>query len=115
MQASPNPKVPTNIPRRALGVALCFAPLVALLASLTVGIAHSQDSRFAGVGFMIAAAVIALLNLTVRGSVVPILGTILLLIGVGYGFGTPGSALTGIAVFVLDTGGSGWLVLGTWA
>jgi hypothetical protein len=114
MQASANPKTPANIPRRALGLTLCFAPLAALLASLVVGITHPQNSRFAGAGFMIAAAVIALLNAVTRSSVIPILGTILLSIGVLDGFGATGSALIGLAVFALDTGGSGWFVLSTW-
>ena len=114
MHANVKRKTPTNIPRRAIGVALCFAPLAALLASLAVGITHPQTSRFAGVGFMIAAAVIALLNAILRGSGVPILGTILLSIGVLDGFGATGSAVIGLATFVLDTGGSGWFVLSTW-
>jgi hypothetical protein len=114
MQASVEPKTPTNIPRRAIGVALCFAPLAALLASLAVGITHPQTSRFAGAGFMIAAAVIALVNATLRGSGVPILGTLLLCMGVLDGFGATGSGVIGLAAFVLDTGGSGWFVLSTW-
>ena len=110
--ATPNPR--TNIPRRAFGVALCFAPMAAVIASLAVGITPPQASRFAGAGFMIAAAVIALLNVVTRGSVIPILGTVLLCIGVLDGFGATGTALIGLAVFVLDTGGSGWFVLSTW-
>jgi len=85
-----------------------------LLASLVVGITHPLASRFAGTGFMIPAAVIALLNLVTRGSVIPILGTVLVCIGVLDGFGATGTALIGLAVFVLDTGGSGWFVLSTW-
>jgi hypothetical protein len=114
MQASAAPKSRINIPRRALGIALCFAPMAALLASLAVGIAHPQGSRFTGGGFMIAAAVIALLNVVTRGSVIPILGTVLLCFGVLDGFGATGTAILGLAVFVLDTGGSGWFVVSTW-
>jgi len=114
MQGSATPETATNIPRRALGVALCFAPMAALLVSLVVGIAHPQASRFTGVGCMIAAGVIALLNVVTKGSVIPILGTVLLCIGVLVGFGATGTALIGLAVFVLDTGGSGWFLLSTW-
>jgi len=114
MQADASTKPPLNIPRRAFDVALCFAPLVALLASLPVGIAHPGNPRFSGVGFMIAAAVIALLNAFLTGSGIPILGTILLTEGVADGFGASGSALIGLGAFLVDPGGSGWFVVSTW-
>jgi hypothetical protein len=61
MIADQQPK-PTNYPRRVLGVALAFSPLVLLLVSLIVGAVWSQQSNFAAVGFMIAAAVFAIFN-----------------------------------------------------
>lgn len=45
---------------------------------------------------------------------VPLVGTLLLCCGTLMGFGAVGSASVGIAAFVWDTGGSGWLVVATW-
>ena len=45
---------------------------------------------------------------------VPIVGSILVVLGALFGFGAVGTALIGIIVFLLDTGGSGWFVIATW-
>ena len=124
---------PTNYARRAFGASLAFSPLLLLLASLVVGIIRSQQPSFAAVGFMIGAAAFAILNFHLsfirprlylfrHGSMdgyrfvsgLPIVGTVLAILGAFFGFGAIGSAIIGIAAFALDTGGSGWFVVATW-
>jgi hypothetical protein len=116
-----------------LGVVLALSPLALLLASVAVGIARSQQEYFAGVGFMIAAFIVAALNFYLsfirprvfssrHGSMdgyrhvsgFPMIGTLLLTIGALLGFGAIGSALFGVAAFALDTGGSAWFLISTW-
>lgn len=123
----------TNYARRSFGVVLALLPLALLCASIVVGITRTQQSHFAAVGVMIAAAVVAAINFYLsfirprlfslrRGSMdgyrhvsgIPIIGTLLLSIGALFGFGSIGSALIGIGAFALDTGGSLWFVIATW-
>lgn len=123
----------TNLTRRAFGVMLAFSPLALSIASLAIGIIKGQQSSFAGVGFVIGAAVMAAHNFYLSfvrpylfrircGSMdgfrfvsgVPIVGSILVVLGALFGFGAVGTALIGIIVFLLDTGGSGWIVIATW-
>jgi hypothetical protein len=101
--------------------------------SLIVGLTRSRQTTFAGVGFMIGAAAVAVLNFHLsfirprlffvrRGSMdgyrfisgLPMVGTVLVVLGTFVGFGAVDSALIGIAAFALDTGGSGWFVIATW-
>jgi hypothetical protein len=123
----------TNFNRRTFGVIVAFLPLALLIASLASGIIKGQQPMFRGVGFMIGAAALASLNCYLsfvrpywfrlrHGSLegfrnvsgIPIIGTVLGFVGTVFGFGAIGSALIGIAAFVLDTGGSGWFVIATW-
>lgn len=121
-------KIPVNVARRAIGLTLCFAPLLALLGSLAAGVIHPEYPRFSGAGFMVGALFFALLNLhisfgrpipfaprsTRNVSVVPLIGTVLICIGLLVGFGAIGTAIMGIVAFVLDTGSTGWFVICTW-
>ncbi len=112
---------------------MAFSPLLLLLASLIAGIIRSQHSSFAAVGFMIGAATFAILNFHLsfirprlyffrHGSMdgyrfvsgLPIVGTVLAILGAFFGFGAIGSAIIGIVAFALDTGGAGWFVIATW-
>ena len=99
-----------NFTRRAFGTILAFLPLALLISSLAIGIIKGQQSNFAGVGFMIGAAVIAALNCYLsfvrpylfhvrHGSMegyrnvsgIPIIGTVLVFLGIVFGFGAIGS------------------------
>ncbi|HEY1110550.1 MAG TPA: hypothetical protein VGE76_18005 [Opitutaceae bacterium] len=123
----------TNWLRRLVGIFIGFTPLALLTVSLIVGIARDTDVFFDGMGFIGAAALIAGCNTflsfvrpaifrrrhgTMDGyrnvSGIPLIGTLLLCVGTLTGFGAVGSAAIGIAAFVLDTGGAGWLVIATW-
>lgn len=117
--------------RRVLGLAVCLSPLLLLVASLTYGLAGSAD-RDAGLGWMLAAASLGMVNFYLswlrptiyrlrHGSYdfyrhvsgIPIVGTILVVVGGLVGFGGVVSAFVGIAVMLIDTGGSFWLLLAT--
>jgi len=133
---SANQHLPTNVLRRALGIALAFSPVAVLLTSIVFGVTQSHRSRFSGLGRVIPGLLIAVLNfylsflrpvlfhvalrwqsqLRPYGHVsgLPIIGTILLSIGALLSFGAVGTALIGICAFALDTGGTGWFVTSTW-
>ena len=119
--------------RRVLGLCLGLAPLVLLLASLVSGLNNPVRPIFAGMGFMVTAAGVALLNFhlsfgrplffrlrhgTMDGykfvSGFPMIGTALVVLGALFGFGAVGSAVTGVVVMLLDTGGSFWFLVSTW-
>jgi uncharacterized RDD family membrane protein YckC len=112
---------------------LGFSPLLLLLVSLIVGASQRRHAVFAAVGFITAGAVVAVLNFYLsfirpriywsrHGSKdgyrfvsgMPIIGTVLTLLGAVFGFGAVGIAVVGIGAFALDTGGSGWFVVLTW-
>ena len=128
MSPDAHQKMPTNVARRTFGVTLCFAPLLALLGSLAAGVTHPEWPRFSGVGFMVGALFLALVNLhisfgrpisfgvrsTRNVSVIPLIGTVLICIGLVAGFGAIGTAVMGIVAFALDTGSTGWFAICTW-
>ena len=45
---------------------------------------------------------------------IPIIGTVLVVLGALFGFGAVGSALLGLACIGFDTGGSVWFLICTW-
>ena len=89
---------------------------------------------FAGVGIMIAASAIAILNFSLsfvrprlfllrNGSMgdyrhvsgLPGIGTLLVILGAIFGFGAIGTAILGLVVMALDTGGSVWFLIAVWS
>jgi len=124
---------PINYLRRALGATLGFSPFLLLLVSLVFGFVRGQHSSVAAVAFMTGAVAIAGVNFylsfvrprlyrfrhdSMDGyrfvSGVPIIGSVLTIMGAIFGFGAIGLAILGIIAFALDTGGSGWFVIATW-
>ena len=122
-----------NHTRRAFGIVLGFSPLVLLITSLVDGIINGKQPNFVDVGFMVAASVIVAVNLYTsllgpylfrlrHGSMenyrfvsgIPMIGTLLIVLSAVIGFGVIGSALIGIILFTVDSGGSGWFVIATW-
>jgi len=119
--------------RRTLGVAVCFSPVVLLLASVCFGLVRERSAWSAGIGFMFAAAFFAALNFylsfvrpplfrLLHGSMdgfrhvsgIPGIGTILVLLGGAFGFGAMATAVLGLACIGFDTGGSVWFLIATW-
>mgnify|MGYP001812150322 CR=1 FL=1 len=107
--------------------------MLLLIASIVAGINGMQVGLVGGMAVMIAAGLIALLNFYlsfVRGhlylkrhgsrdgyrhiSGVPLIGTVLVLIGAALGFGDVPTAVLGLIVMSVDTGGSVWFLIATW-
>jgi hypothetical protein len=127
------PEPRTNYARRAIGVAACLAPVALLLASLGVGLAFPRESSF-GMGWAAAGLLVAGSNLYLAAvrpalyawrhgstegmrnvSGVPLLGTLLVVVGGLVGFGDWRSAPAGLVALVIDTGGLPWLLVATWS
>ena len=128
-QASPR----KNIKRRSVGALLALFPVLLLGASIVAGLNDKQFSLYGATVFMVAAGLIAMLNFYLsflRGwlyvkrhgslhgyrhvSGLPGIATVLVIIGVLLGFGEIDTALLGMAVMLIDTGGSIWFLFSTW-
>ena len=129
-----NKKVKLSLLRRGIGLFLGLLPLLLIIASIVYGLARSPQPKFAAVGWMIAAGVFAALNFFLafirppfliyvlripkekykHVSGYPIIGSILVCLGVLFSFGSIGSALLGLICFAFDTGGSVWFLIATW-
>lgn len=125
-----------NVLRRATGAAICFSPTMLLVASLCFSPDKNRHAWSGyGVGFILAAVPFAALNFYLsfirphvfrllhgsmdgfrRVSGIPIVGSILVLLGALFGFGALGlgTALLGLASVGFDTGGSVWFLIYTW-
>jgi hypothetical protein len=120
-----------NYGRRALGVAICLAPVLLLVASPLVG--EPSDGWAMGLGLAVCALPVALLNFYLsvvrpalyrrrRGSMegyrhisgVPLFGNLLVVIGGVIGFGDWRTASVGLVALALDTGGLPWFLATTW-
>lgn len=121
-----------NIMRRSLGVLICSIPILLLLASLVHGKVEVKPSIM-GVGFLVAALGIGLLNTHTsfirpklhyrrHGSMegyrhvsgIPFVGTISTVIATIGNFGSVPAALLGLLALALDTGGLPWFLISTW-
>lgn len=129
----PNQHPPKNYLRRTIGVFLCFLPVLVPLASLLAGLVRHQANYFSAVGFVVAAASFAALNIywcVIRPSLfrrrhgpeaeysgpspVPIFGDILAVLSALFGFGAIGTAALALLVVALNPGGTPWFVFVTW-
>lgn len=102
---------------RGLGVLVGCIPIAILVASLL----GDGGSSTAGLVVMLIALAIAALNssLALRReernvSGVPLIGTILVVVGGIVGFGSLACAVLGLVAYALDTGGIPWFVFATW-
>lgn len=128
--SSPHPS--RNYFRRSLGLAVCLSPFGLLSGSLVFGLVRQSDMT-SGLGVMVGAALLGAVNFHLsfvrpflfrrrRGSVeqyrhvsgLPLIGTLAVLAGGLLGFGAVVTALLGVAVMLVDTGGSFWFLLSTW-
>ena len=128
-----NQEIKLNLPRRTMGVVLGLLPLLLLVTSIVYGSTHSRP-KFAAVGWMLAAAIFACINFyysffrplwqfyVLRTSKekykhvsgIPLIGSILMIIGGLLSFGAIGSAILGLVVYAFDTGGIIWFIIHTW-
>jgi hypothetical protein len=123
----------TNWTRRCIGAAAALFPVLLLIASIIVGINGLHVGLAGGMAVMFAAGLIGMLNFYlsfVRGylyvkrhgsrdgyrhvSGFPLIGTVLVLIGAALGFGEIPTAILGLVVMSVDTGGSVWFLIATW-
>ncbi|MGO8764840.1 MAG: hypothetical protein ACLQSR_06855 [Limisphaerales bacterium] len=122
-----------NLWRRAIGLLCGLLPLFVIVASIVYGLSHSQP-RFVAFGWLIAAAIIALINMFYsfvrpfillrilrvpnkeykRVSGLPVIGSILVILGTLFSFGSIGTAILFLIIFLIDTGGSMWFLIATW-
>ena len=119
--------------RRTVGVLLAALPLVLLLASFLASMTRAREAQTAAIVMMALACVFACVNFHLSflgpavyslrhggmkgyrsASGIPMIGTLFMCIGTLLSFGSFSVALTGMIVFVIDTGGPGWLVFATW-
>ena len=123
----------TNWTRRCAGAAVALFPMLLLIASIVAGLNGMRLGLGGGMAVMIAAGLIALLNFYlsfVRGQLYlkrhgshdgyrhisgfPLIGTVLVVIGAALGFGDVPTAVLGLIVMSVDTGGSVWFLIATW-
>jgi hypothetical protein len=132
-----DPQEPDRLPvaygRRAIGVLVCFSPLILIIASVAKVAMTGSQTRLLGLGILSLAMLIAAQNFylcairhnlyewkhgTLKGlkniSPVPGLGTILIVVGTIAGFGSSACAALGLVAFVLDMGGLPWFLIATW-
>jgi len=124
---------PKNVTKRIVGVVFALLPLALTFSSMAVAITRPQHTHLVSITIIVAAALIAALNFYlsfIRGllfslrhgsldayrfvSGAPIIGTLLMVLGVALDFGAVGIALAGTVAYVLDTGSSLWFVIATW-
>ena len=126
----------TNIVRRSIGIALCFSPVVLLVASLVCGKASRSDrflSLSLSLGFAVLGLLIGILNAHLsffrpwlyrlrQGSMegyrfvsgLPLIGTLFVAVAGVFGFGAVPTAVVGLIALTLDTCGLPWLLIATW-
>ncbi len=114
--------------RRAGGLLIGSALPIALIASLAFRDESAGLKPQIGLGFMIAAAMLAGVNAYLsfvrprlikpadqrHVSGLPLIGSVFVLVGVLLAFGEPVAALVGIVATAVDTGGLLWCVFALW-
>ena len=129
---SEEPSRTWNYRHRAVGAAICLAPVLLFVVSLIASQIAPRDSGM-GLGVVVCALPVAILNFhlsfvrpalyrwrrgTLEGfrhiSGFPLFGTLLLVIGGVIGFGDWRAAAIGLVAVALDTGGLPWFLVMTW-
>ncbi len=123
----------TSCVRRAIGICICCSPVLLAGCSMVKAITHSAPARPLTLGLLVLAALVGGLNFYLsflRGTIyrrahdsmegyrhvsgVPLVGTLLVVIGLVVGFGSLHCAVLGLVGLVLDTGGLPWFLIATW-
>lgn len=134
--SDPHVRLKWNYCRRAVGVAVCFAPVVLLVASLLVDLCSSRESWLgitSLVGLAVGCLTLPAINFylsfirpmlyrwrhgsfegmrNISGG--SLLGTMLIVLGAVGAFGDWRAATIGLFALAIDTGGSPWFVISTW-
>ena len=121
----------TNIKRRALGIAGAIAPILLAIACIFCPTPFSLHFQQIGLILVRIALALACLNFWLsfvrplllrllrvqrpkHVSGFPLIGTVLQIIGVIFGFGNVQVGVTGLLAAIMDTGGQPWFVIFTW-
>ena len=123
----------TNYRRRGFGILVGVSPLLLLGASLLFSVASGNRQSTPALVVMIVAMFIAVRNFYLsfirpfvfhkRGgafdaykhvSGIPIIGTLVIVVGAVLGFGSALCSALGLVAMALDTGGSVWFLVATW-
>ena len=134
--SDPKPPMRWNYRRRAVGVIVCFAPVVLFVVSLLSDLLSARESRLdisSVIGLIVGSFPLPCINFYLafirprlhiwrHGSLeglrnvsgVPLLGTCLIVLGGVFGFGDWRSAAIGLVALALDTGGLPWIAIATW-
>lgn len=123
----------TNYLRRGLGAVVAFAPVVLLVVSLVSALTRGDKHHPGGVAVVIFALAIGVLNFYLsflRGllyrrangsldgyrhvSGLPMVGTLVVVVGALMGFGSALCAALGLLAVGIDPGGSVWFLIATW-
>lgn len=119
--------------RRGLGLMAGFAPVALLLASLVSALTGADEQRRAGLVVTLLALALGGVNFYLaflreslyarskeslddyrRVSVIPVVGTLMVMAGAVVGSGSALCAALGLLAVVLDAGGIPWFVVFTW-
>ena len=123
----------TNYVRRGIGILVGGSPVLLLGASAVRTVTTGGHASTAGLAVLLVGLAIAALNFYLsfirprlfyraHGSLdtykfvsgIPIIGTVVVVVGTVLGFGTLLCTALGLLAVVLDTGGSVWLLAATW-
>ena len=123
----------TSYVRRGVGALLCAAPLLLLGSSIVRAVTSGDRHGTPGLTVILVAIGIGALNFYLsfirglsfrrtRGSLenykhvsgIPLVGTVLVVVGAVLGFGSALCAGLGLLAVALDTGGSVWFLIATW-
>lgn len=118
--------------RRTIGACICLSPL-ALSAASIVKSYGANHADFTAVAFAVGAFALGALNFYLsfirlwwinrrRGSLdgisnvsgIPMVGTLLVLASMLFGFGSFGTSVIALCSVLLDTGGASWFLVATW-
>ena len=124
---------PRNWTRRSIGALICLSPIMVLLVSLVEAISKNVRLSLTSISVTCVAVGLSGLNfylsflrpsiwLRRRGTMegfhritgLPLIGTIFVMIGCIFGFGSMYIALIGLIAVCLDTGGLPWFLICTW-
>jgi hypothetical protein len=122
-----------NYVRRGFGVLICGSPIWLAVVSGVMSIGHNKSIGIMGIVFFILAGLITIANIHFSflrpwlyyrkrksmekyqyESGIPMIGSILIILGIIVSFQNLLFAIIGLVTSVLDTGGLVWLLIMTW-
>ena len=115
-----------NWNRRLFGVLICLSPVALGVGSIASGLIGYAPGNGAAVVIMAMAMCLAALNFFLsflrplvskdsrNVSGIPVIGSMLVVGGLAWGFGLILPAVIGLIAYAIDTGGCLWILIATW-